>query len=151
MSYLTAKNIVTELFNENIRLYPENYQSLNDAIDTIKSNAEGYFSERTDGEVLRDDRANVHLPDYIYFGFCSFCEWLNDGNLELDDVSRLMRWADDDLSSDCDFYRDLFSNGVFHPSFELSEDDSIHFDITLKNPEDTFNAEIVSINEIELR
>ena len=71
--------IIKELATENFNLYREDYLvSLEDAKEDVISLAEGYFENRNETEVARDEQANIELPEYIDWCAAAYCSWLSD-------------------------------------------------------------------------
>ena len=132
----TISIIIKELATENFKLYPENYlASLEDAKNAVVSLAEGYFENRNETEVKRDEQANVELAEYVDWCAAAYCFWLSDQD-EMDDfetVEELFQWAGQDLSVTCNFDRDLATAKIFHPAFEFTEHTSLNFNFTILN------------------
>lgn len=65
------KQIVQELFRENYRLYPESYPVASDrqlkleGAMAAEDVAKGYWKERTELDIERDEQAGVTEQDYI--------------------------------------------------------------------------------------
>ena len=71
--------IIKELATENFNLYPEDYlASSKDAKEAVVCLAEGYFENRNEAEVAKDEQANVQLSDYIDWCAAAYCLWLSD-------------------------------------------------------------------------
>jgi len=132
----TISIIIKELATENFKLYPENYlASLEDAKNAVVSLAEGYFENRNETEVKRDEQANVELAEYVDWCAAAYCFWLSDQDemYDIETVEELFQWAGQDLSVTCNFDRDLATAKIFHPAFEFTEHTSLNFNFTILN------------------
>lgn len=64
MNRQNIKQVICELFRENVRLYPEDYEVHADAVNMAKESAKGYWDNRNEMEIERDNEAQVTLQDY---------------------------------------------------------------------------------------
>jgi len=63
------ENIIWDIASENAAMYPENFEISNgefteEATTNMLVAAKGYFDNRTDSEIERDEDADVTLEDY---------------------------------------------------------------------------------------
>lgn len=64
MKRQNIEQIIRELFRENYRLYPESYTGGAEAMSVAKEVAKGYYDNRAEFEVERDEQAGVTAQDY---------------------------------------------------------------------------------------
>ena len=66
-----VERIIKQIATENFKLYPECYPINNnrtatdEATENVKELAKGYFRERNDFEIERDEKAGITEEDYI--------------------------------------------------------------------------------------
>ena len=66
-----VEQIIRELFRQNFNLYPESYpmhddgRATNEASENVADVAKGYYANRTEDEVLRDEELNITEIDYV--------------------------------------------------------------------------------------
>jgi uncharacterized protein YijF (DUF1287 family) len=66
MKKQNIEQIIRELFKDNYRSYPEQYfDSPEQSISTARYVAKGYWANRTDEEIERDEKAQVTESDYV--------------------------------------------------------------------------------------
>lgn len=71
MNKQNIEQIIRELFRENYRLYPESYPTTDDGLMTDEGTicaqevAKGYFDNRAQFEIERDEKAGVTKIDYV--------------------------------------------------------------------------------------
>lgn len=101
MNYQNIKQIVQELFRSNLNLYNKDYPldetfpdfvnqgakgsyfvASEEAIDTARNVAEGYWENRTEEEIERDERNDVTLSDYIDWCRSELEIWVEEKNNE---------------------------------------------------------------------
>lgn len=135
MNYEQIQNIIETLALQNMNLYPEDWNvDLKDVMFFVENIAEEYWESRTEQEIKRDENAEISLQDYKRWISWQWVNWVEDNKdwTKIETVQDLFEWASKDLEDDYDFYRDLVSDKIFHPAFELlHEDDGINFNFNI--------------------
>ena len=81
------RNIIQDLAKENFSLYPENYPHIEgefteEAKESMNDLAVGYWENRNEEEVLRDEKNEITLKDYFIWirdeCWLFFCEEFHD-------------------------------------------------------------------------
>jgi hypothetical protein len=78
MKKQNVEQIIKELFRQNYNLYPESYplnengEAENEASENVADVAKGYYANRTESEIERDEQLGITEIDYVEWCMAEF-------------------------------------------------------------------------------